>query len=178
MMQTLRWSSVVITRLHRTFLVASLVASATGAPILLAAQHRDTALEGVWRFVAEVDRHTDGSVLTTGPAAGYDGLLIFTSNGYMSSTLTPKGRTWRRETMTPANIRDTFEATSAHAGRYEPDRAKHVIRMENLVTIDPGDEGTWDVIHYRVQRDTLELSGPWTFNGEKVTFLLRLRRVK
>ena len=34
------------------------------------------------------------------------------------------------------------------------------------------------VIRYRVQRDTLELSGPWTFNGEKVTFTLRMRRVK
>lgn len=80
--------------------------------------------------------------------------------------------------MTPANIRDTFEATSAHAGRYEPDPAKHLVRMENLVSIDPGDEGKWDVIRYRVQRDTFELSGPWTFNGEKVTFTLRMRRVK
>ena len=165
-------------RLHSTILIASVVALATASPAVLSAQHRDTALEGVWRFVSEVDRHADGSLLTTGPAAGYDGLLIFTSNGYMSSTLTPKGRTWRRETMTPANIRDTFEGTSAHAGRYAPDPARHVVRMENLVSIDPGDEGTWDDIHYRVQRDTLELRGPWTFNGEKVTFTLRLVRVK
>ena len=165
-------------RHKHTFFLASIVAVATSAPAIVSAQHRDIALEGVWRFVSEVDRHADGSLLTTGPAAGYDGLLIFTSNGYMSSTLTPKGRTWRRETMTPANIRDTFEATSAHAGRYEPDPAKHIVRMENLVSIDPGDEGTWDVIRYRVQRDTLELSGPWTFNGEKVTFTLRLRRVQ
>ena len=165
-------------RPQQTFLITSLVTIATSAPGILAAQRRDTALEGVWRYVAEVDRHADGTVLTTSPAEGYDGLLIFTANGYMSSTITPKGRTWRRETMTPANIRDTFEATSAHAGRYVPDPAKHIVRMENLVSIDPGDEGKWDAIHYRVQRDTLELSGPWTFNGEKVTFTLRLVRVK
>ena len=158
--------------------LATLVTFAFVVPGALAAQRRDPALEGVWRYVAEVDRHADGSLLTTAPAAGYDGLLIFTSNGYMSSTLTPKGRTWRRETMTPANLRDTFEGTSAHAGRYEPDPATHVVRMENLVAIDPGDEGKWDDVHYRVQRDTLELSGPWTFNGEKVTFTLRLMRVK
>ena len=165
-------------RHKHTFLVASIVAVATSAPAVVSAQHRDIALEGVWRFVSEVDRHADGSLLTTGPAEGYDGLLIFTANGYMSTTITPKGRIWRRETMTPANIRDTFEATSAHAGRYVPDPVKHVVRMENLVSIDPGDEGKWDAIHYRVQRDTLELSGPWTFNGEKVTFTLRLVRVK
>jgi hypothetical protein len=27
------------------------------------------------------------------------------------------------------------------------------------------------------QRDTLELSGPWTYNGEKLTFTIRLRRM-
>ena len=50
--------------------------------------------------------------------------------------------------------------------------------MENLVTIDPNDEGKWDDIRYRVQRDTLELSGPWTYNGEKITLTLRMARVK
>jgi hypothetical protein len=28
-----------------------------------------------------------------------------------------------------------------------------------------------------VQRDTLELSGPWTYNGEKLTFTVRLVRL-
>lgn len=80
--------------------------------------------------------------------------------------------------MTPTNLRDTFESASAHAGRYEPDSTKHNVHMENLVTLDPGDEGKWDDIRYRVQRDTLELSGPWTYNNERVTFALRMVRVK
>ena len=62
--------------------------------------------------------------------------------------------------------------------RYEPDRAKHAVRMENIMSLDPADEGKWDVVRYRVQRDTLELSGPWTFNGEKLTFTMRLAREK
>ena len=57
----------MIMRPQHTFRIASLVAIATSAPAVLSAQHRDTALEGVWRFVAEVDRHAAGSLLTTGP---------------------------------------------------------------------------------------------------------------
>jgi hypothetical protein len=154
-----------------------LVILVTGNPTALKAQRRDTAVEGVWRFVEEVDRRPDGSLVKTGPAAGYDGLLIFTSSGYMSSTIMPKGRSWRRQTVTPAELRDTFEGASAHAGRYEPDRAKRVVRMESIISLDPADEGKWELVGYRVQRDTLELSGPWTYNGEKLTFTVRLVRL-
>lgn len=158
--------------------VLALLIFAAGIPAALAAQRRDTALEGVWRLVEEVDHRPDGSVIKTGPAGGYNGLLIFTSSGYMSSTIMPKRRTWRRETVTPAELRDTFEGASAHAGRYEPDSVKHTVRMENIMSLDPADEGKWDVVGYRVRRDTLELSGPWTYNGEKLTFTIRLQRLK
>jgi len=154
-----------------------LVILATGASAVASLQQRDT-LVGVWRFVEEVDHRPDGSLVTTGPAAGYNGLLIFTANGYMSSTIMPRGRTWRRDSVTPAELRDTFEGASAHAGRYEADSAKHTVRMQNMMSLDPADEGHWDVVRYRVQRDTLELSGPWTYNGEKLTFTIRLARLK
>jgi len=165
-------------RSHHVLALVISVILATGIPAVLAAQQHDSALEGVWRFVEEVDRRPDGSLVKTGPAAGYNGLLIFTNSGYMSSTIMPKGRIWRRETVTPAELRETFERASAHAGRYEADRAKHAVRMENIMSLDPADEGKWDVVRYRVQRDTLELSGPWTFNGEKLTFTMRLAREK
>lgn len=90
----------------------------------------------------------------------------------------PKGRTWRRNTVTPAELRDTFEGASAHAGRYECDTVKHTVRIENIMSLDPADEGKWDFVRYHVQRDTLELSGPWSYNGEKLTFTIRLVRVK
>lgn len=165
-------------RPHHVPAAALLVMLATGVSGLLSLQQRDTALEGVWRFVEEVDHRLDGSLVKTGPAAGYNGLLIFTGNGYMSSTIMPRGRTWRRDTVTPAELRDTFEGASAHAGRYEADSAKHTVRMENMMSLDPADEGRWDVVRYRVQRDTLELSGPWTYNGEKLTFIIRLARLQ
>src|SRR5215210_3845323 len=121
---------------HVLALVTSYVL-ATGIPAALPAQQRDPALEGVWRFVEEVDRRADGSLIKTGPPAGYNGLLIFTSSGYMSSTIMPKGRTWKRDAVTPAELRDTFEGASAHAGRYEPQPATHTVRMENIVSVDP-----------------------------------------
>jgi len=165
-------------RLQHVLALVVLVILVTGNPAALSAQQRDPTVEGVWRFVEEVDHRADGSLIKTGPAAGYDGVLIFTSSGYMSSTIMPKGRTWKRETVTPAELRDTFEGASAHAGRYECDTAKHTVRMENIVSLDPADEGRWGVVGYRVQRDTLELSGPWTYNGEKLTFTVRLARLK
>jgi hypothetical protein len=159
-------------------LVPLAVVAILGASIPPAPQQPVTAIEGVWRLVDEVDRRADGSLIKTGPAAGYNGLLIFTGSGYMSSTIMPKGRTWRRETVTAAELRDTFEEASAHAGRYECDTVKHTVRMESIMSLDPGDEGKWDVVEYRVRRDTLELSGPWTYHGEKLTFTVRLARLK
>lgn len=165
-------------RPHHILPLVAVVILATRVPAAGPAQQCDAAVEGVWRFVEEVDHRPDGSLIKTGPTAGYNGLLIFTSNGYMSSTIMPKGRRWRRDTVTPAELRDTFEGASAHAGRYECDAAKHAVRMENVMSLDPADEGKWDVVGYHVRRDTLELSGPWTYNGEKLTFKIRLVRVK
>jgi len=159
-------------------LTSSVVTVALCAPTTLAAQKRDPAMEGVWRYVSEIDRRADGSIVQTSGGAGYDGILIFTANGYMSSTLTIKGRTWRFARVTPAQMRETLTSSSAHAGHYVPDSITHIVRMENLVTIDPADEGHWDTIQYRATGDTLELSGPWLFNGEKLTFTLRLARAK
>jgi hypothetical protein len=159
-------------------LLIGLAVLGIGLPAVLVAQQRDSGLVGVWRLVGEVDRRPDGSLVTTGPAAGYNGLLIFTSSGYMSSTIMPNGRTWKRETVTPAELRETFEGASAHAGRYEADSVRRSIRMENVMSLDPADEGHWDVVGYRVQGDSLELSGPWTYKGERLTFSIRLARLK
>ena len=174
-------------RLRHMPALVPLLIHAMGTRAILVAQHpahqhpahqQATPVDGVWRFVDEVDRRSDGSLVETGPALGYTGILIFTGSGYMSSTIIPKGRTWRREAVTPLELRETFEGASAHAGRYEVDSAKHVVRIENAVSLDPGDEGRWDVVQYRVRGDTLELSGPWTYKGEKLTFTVRLRRLE
>src|SRR5262245_2160657 len=52
-------------------------------------------LVGVWKFVKEVDRHADGSILEGAPPEGYKGQIIYTSNGYMSVQIFPVGRNWK-----------------------------------------------------------------------------------
>ena len=54
--------------MHPQHLLALYTSSilAIGIPAALPAQH-STPLEGVWRFVEEVDRRADGSLIKTGP---------------------------------------------------------------------------------------------------------------
>jgi hypothetical protein len=135
-------------------------------------------IEGVWRFQDEVDRRADGAAFTAGPALGYEGILIFTADGYMSSTLMPKGRTWTVDKASPADCRDTLARGSAHAGRYVVDPKAHTIKIESSVSLDPSEEGTWYLNRYALENDTLSISGSWTYNGEKLSFTVRLARVK
>lgn len=135
-------------------------------------------IEGVWRFEEEVDRRADGSAFTAGPALGYEGILIFTADGYMSSTLMPKGRTWTVDKASPADCRDTLARSSAHAGRYVVDPKAHTINIESSVSLDPGEEGKWFLNRYALENNTLSIIGSWTYKGEKLTFTVRLARVK
>ncbi len=167
-----------VTRTRLLFALATLGAIATIAAAAAVIPESTPGLEGVWRFRQEIDRRADGSLFSSGPAQGYDGLLIFTGNGYMSSTLTPKGRTWTLQTVSPADLRETVEATSAHAGRYEVDTKAHTIKIESIVSLDPAEEGKWSPVQYVLEQDTLSLSGPWTYHGEKLTFTVRLAHVK
>ncbi|MEP7066591.1 MAG: lipocalin-like domain-containing protein [Gemmatimonadota bacterium] len=158
--------------------LAAIIAVPTIAARTAPAPHDKPAIEGVWRYRDEIDRRSDGSVFSAGPTAGYDGLLIFTGNGYMSATLVPKGRTWTLDAASPAQLRAAVEFTSAHAGRYEIDPKAHTVRMESMVSLDRTEEGKWYPIQYALAQDTLSLSGPWNVHGEKLTFVLRLTRVK
>ena len=71
-----------------------------------------------------------------------------------------------------------FEASSAHAGRYEVDPVSHTVKIENIVSLDPGEEGKWFTVNYSLEKDSLSLSGPWTYHGEKLTFTVRMTRMK
>ena len=135
-------------------------------------------IEGVWRFEDEVDRRADGSAFTAGPALGYEGILIFTADGYMSSTLMPKGRKWTVDKASPTDCHDTLARGSAHAGRYVVDPKAHTIKIESSVSLDPSEEGTWYLNRYSLENDTLSISGNWTYEGEKLTFTVRLARIK
>jgi hypothetical protein len=151
------------------------------AALVVADAHGSDAhrqIEGVWRFQDEVDRRSDGSIFTSSSAFGYEGILIFTANGYMSSTIMPKGRTWTVDASSPADLRETFARGSAHAGRYLVDPDAHTINIESSVSLDPSEEGKWGLNRYSIENDTLSISGDWSYNGEKLVFTVRLTRVK
>ena len=57
-------------------------------------------------------------------------------------------------------------------------RGRRDARVEAIVSLDPSEEGTWSPVNYSLAADTLTLSGPWTYHGEKLTFTVRLARVK
>lgn len=68
---------------------------------------------------------------------------------YRSSTIVPKGRTWNIAVASPQELRETIEAGSAHAGRYELDASPHSVNIENGVSLNPADTGPWDAVHAR-----------------------------
>lgn len=50
---------------------------------------------GAWRFVSDVSTKDDGTVVPiAGPSEGYEALLIYTADGFVSANVTPKGRKW------------------------------------------------------------------------------------
>jgi hypothetical protein len=77
-----------------------------------------------------------------------------------------------------ADLKESVGASSAHAGRYKADPKSGVINIESIVSLDPSEEGTWAPVNYTLVGDTLTLSGPWTYHGEKLTFTIRLARAK
>lgn len=147
----------------------------TGIPLNAGERPR---IEGAWRFVNEVDTRADGSVVSAGPAAGYEGLLIYTADGFMSVNVMPKGRRWRIDTAAPADLRETIEAGSADSGRYEVDPRSHTVTHLVAASLDPADEGKRLVRAYSLEGDTLSLSGTWSYHGETLKFTLTWSRVR
>jgi hypothetical protein len=132
-------------------------------------------LQGVWRFQKEIDRRSDGSVVTVGPTFGYEGLLIYTADGFMSGTLMPKGRKWTPDHATDAELRETVQTGTAYSGRYEVDPTKDIVTHIGAASLDPGDEDKRLTRTYSLRRDTL--SGTWTYQGETLNFTLAFIRV-
>ena len=55
------------------------------------------------------------------PADGWDGFAIYTSDGFVSINMMPKGRKWKLKTATLKELRRTLEDGSAYVGRYKVD---------------------------------------------------------
>jgi hypothetical protein len=133
---------------------------------------------GVWRFQEEIDTRADGSVIDVGPAQGYDGLILYTADGFMSGTLMPRGRKWSVGSATADQMRETLEMGTAYTGRYEVDPKTHTVTHIVLADMDPSDEGQRLTRTYALDGDALSLSGKWTYQGQSLGFTLRFKRVR
>jgi hypothetical protein len=132
--------------------------------------HADT-LAGVWRFQKEINATLSGEAVDiAGPA--YEGLLIYTADGHVSVNLMPKGRSWRVDSATLGELRQTVGegSSTGYAGRYEVDAATGTVTHIPSVTLDPADAGRRLVRRYVLEGDTLKLSGQWTYQGKALVF--------
>jgi hypothetical protein len=133
-------------------------------------------IAGVWRFQNEVDTRPDGSVVLILPADGWDGYAVYTTDGFVSINIMPKGHKWKLKTATLKELRRTLEDGSAYFGRYKIDVAKGTVTHLVRTSVEPEDENKNLVRRYTISGDTLTLSGSTSSTGEAITFTIRWTR--
>lgn len=145
--------------------------SATASAAPRAGVRPSSRLEGVWRFQKEVDAKLNGEIVVI-PGPSYEGLLAYTSDGFVSTIVMPKGRAWDAATATVEQLRESVAegSSTADAGRYEIDPVTHTVTHTIVVSVDPADEGSRLIRHYAFDGDNLLLSGDWTYRGEALRF--------
>jgi hypothetical protein len=136
---------------------------------------------GAWRFVSDVSTRDDGTVVPiAGPSEGYEGLLIYTADGFVSANVMPKRRKWTDSSATRAQLQETiFSASStAYSGRYHVDPLAGTVTHSVLVSVDPEFLGRQLVRNYTLDGDTLRLTGTWNYRRETLRFTVLWRRVR
>ena len=137
-------------------------------------------LIGVWRLEAIRDRLPDGRV-EDHPDFGpdVDGLLIYTSTGYVSVQFMRRGRTeWRGASPTDAEREEASRGYGAYAGRFEVDEAAGVVRHHVETALIPNRVGATLERSFSLEGKRLTLSPPvFTRNGVRVERRLVWRRV-
>lgn len=135
-------------------------------------------LVGVWRFVKEIDRHADGSVMEVVPPDAYTGQVIYTEDGYMSAQIFPTGRTWKPDTATLKDLKRTMDLSTSYFGRYEVDASTSQVTHKVMGNLDPTSETENYKRHFILSGDQLVLSGTWEYGGEKLNFEITWTRAK
>ena len=130
----------------------------------------EPSVVGAWRFEKEVDTRADGTHVTVGPKDGYNGFLVYTSDGRVMVQIMPRGRTWRRSAATPEQLRETVEAGDAYFGRYTIDSSAGTVTHHVESSLDPSEEGTQLTRRFRLTGDTLSLAGSWEYRGQTLGF--------
>ena len=135
------------------------------------------ALVGVWRYASEVDTRVDGSPAPASAWSDSQGLLIYTSDGFVSVVVMPRKRAWLWESASIAELRESVTNGTAYAGRYELDPSAHTISHITSVSMEPAYEDKRLVRSYALDGNTLKLSGSFPYGGEKILFAITWTRV-
>lgn len=157
-----------------------IVIAALAAPVASLVTAREQAANpphGVLLFEKEVDTRADGSEVKL-PMPRYDGIRIYTADGFVSATLMPHGRKWNVASATRADLPGSVGegASTAYAGRYEIDRARGTVTHTPIASVDPGDVGRPLTRRFEVEGDGLRLSGNFQHAGEELTFTVYWKR--
>lgn len=115
---------------------------------------------GAWRLVAAEFRYDDGSVSHT-----YDtGLLIYTSDGYMSAQLMRSGRASfaaaDRLGGTPDQIVEAYRGYRAYAGVYDFDAAARTVTHHAEWNMLPNEVGGDQLRNFEFEGERLTLRTP------------------
>jgi len=135
-------------------------------------------LVGSWRFEKKVDTLADGTEVASGPAAGYQGFVVFTAGGRFVGAVVPRERRWRISTVAPEELRHSLTATDAYFGTYHVDPKGRTLTYRPEGSLDPSLENTDQVRGYKLSGDRLVLSGSWEYEGTKRHFEITWRRVE
>ena len=147
-----------------------------GSAVASAQTPAPPSIVGAWRFVSEVDTRPDGSVVTIGPADGWNGYIVYTSDGFVAANIMPKGRKWTLKSATLKELRRTFEDASAYAGRYKMDAAAGTVTHLVKTSLDPADENKSLVRSFRIDGDAMTLSGTFQSPEGPIKFTIRWTR--
>jgi hypothetical protein len=173
------YGSIALEAAMRTPLLVAMLAVTVSSHARIDAQGGHDGLEGVWRFVKEVDTPMEqGPAVAVGPQGGYDGLLIYTADGHMSATIMPRGRRWKSSAAAVEELRETVEMGTAYAGTYEVRPDSHTVIHVPLAGMDPADTSASLSRQYAIAGDRLTLTGPFRYDGKMMTFAVTFERVK
>jgi hypothetical protein len=134
-------------------------------------------LVGTWAYVSEEDRHANGTLAHLTPAAGYEGLLVYTSTGYVTAQIYPRGRKWTSASVTSEELRDTLDLSASYFGTYRINASAGEITHHVLAALDPSAGGWDDKKTFTLSGDRLVLKGSWEVRGEKVRYEVTWQRV-
>ena len=136
----------------------------------------DNPLVGVWQFDREVDSQADGKVVATVSSNQKHGFIVYTADMFVTAIIMPSRRSWILESATRHQLAASADDGTAYAGRYEINRLTQSVTHVLSVSFEPAYEGQRLVRNFKLNGDTLYLSGTYSSHGKTFSFTVTLLR--